>query len=75
MDFQKLTLFLVSFIGSLIFLTIFIASAWYVLWKILLSKMPVFRAMFGLDKEDSTDSSLEDSRSKTSSHYNVQKVE
>ena len=27
-------------------------SAWFVLWKLLLSKMPVFRAMFGLDREE-----------------------
>ena len=74
MDLQRISLFLVSFVGALVFLTIFIITAWYVLWKLLLCKMPVFRAMFGLDKEDSKNPTLGVSETETSSHYKDQKV-
>ncbi|KAL5262916.1 hypothetical protein ACHWQZ_G008350 [Mnemiopsis leidyi] len=50
-----------SILGSLLILAIFISAAWFILWKLLLSKMPVFRAMFGLDKEDSMAGQSKDS--------------
>lgn len=52
MDLHLIAVSAASILGSLIVLAIFITSAWFVLWKLLLSKMPVFRAMFGLDREE-----------------------